>query len=370
MNKAIACCIALGICLLAYLAHLAFPTSYDDRAGDSQRHTEREAEEFPLAVLAVAPTVPLLPTVTATPIATEATMEDVAVAATASAPVSAEAPALAPAATPATVAVIAPTAVAIGIDQTMSVAIASSDSLPEPCLVTGPPSSLGLDPFYTKYCSAHGLPIVSSAVVSDPALQRAWQTVIHMLDGMSQSVAVRNSIASFATRIGIIGVHQVTTDMPEHRNLYALFPSVDWNTRTRGVGATTQIPLLSIAEENLLCSADDLWIGKNILVHEFAHTIKNLGLDMVNPNVHTELLDVYQRALAAGRWANTYVASNVEEYWAEGVRLYFQIQMDGNAASGDLYPAHTRAELQSYDPELYQIIARVFDRPVDMPPCP
>ena len=41
-----------------------------------------------------------------------------------------------------------------------------------PSSVTAPPAALRLDPFYTKYVSAHGLPVVGSAKVSDAALRR------------------------------------------------------------------------------------------------------------------------------------------------------------------------------------------------------
>src|SRR5580704_10813889 len=34
---------------------------------------------------------------------------------------------------------------------------------PELPAVTAPPKELGLDPFYTKYLSAHGLPVVGSS---------------------------------------------------------------------------------------------------------------------------------------------------------------------------------------------------------------
>jgi len=50
-----------------------------------------------------------------------------------------------------------------------------------PAPVTAPPVSLGLGPFYTKYVSAHGLPVVGSAKVSDFALREAAYLVDQML---------------------------------------------------------------------------------------------------------------------------------------------------------------------------------------------
>jgi hypothetical protein len=51
-----------------------------------------------------------------------------------------------------------------------STATAAPPKLPA---VTTPPKELGLDPFYTKYLSAHGLPVVGSSKVSAYALREA-----------------------------------------------------------------------------------------------------------------------------------------------------------------------------------------------------
>ena len=47
--------------------------------------------------------------------------------------------------------------------------------------VTPPPPSPKFDPFYQKYISAEGLPVVSSAKVPDEALRVAADIVEHML---------------------------------------------------------------------------------------------------------------------------------------------------------------------------------------------
>ena len=47
--------------------------------------------------------------------------------------------------------------------------------------VTAPPPELKLDPFYRKYISANGYPIVASAQVSDYALKEAAYLVNMML---------------------------------------------------------------------------------------------------------------------------------------------------------------------------------------------
>jgi hypothetical protein len=238
------------------------------------------------------------------------------------------------------------------------------------CSIAAPPDALGLDPFYGKFCSVYGLPVIASAGVPDLALQRAWQTVVMMLDGIAQAEEIRQAISANGVRIVIMSVHQVTTDIPEYRELYTTFPGIDWNTRTRGIGATAEIPVLAVGEENVLCYANDQWFGQNLLVHEFAHAIKNLGLDVIDPGFHTELARIYRHALDAGLWAGTYAASDVEEYWAEGVRVYFRQDGGPNAPGGQRYPADTRAELEEYDRELFNLIASVFGDREPVVRCP
>ncbi len=370
MNNIATSVLVTGICLLVFVPKFAFPSVHEATSGSNQSQSGHRLDDFSFAAMPTAERTPspvttflantssLLPTVTATPASIETAV-----------------PAMAPAATPGVEVTVALTTEAVAAADSKALPFVNQTSLTETsslttCGITTPLSSLGLDPFYTKYCSADGIPILASAAVPDQALQRAWVIVTDMLAGMPQANALKASMTGLRTRIGIIGVQQATTDMPEHRDLYTQFPGIDWNNRARGVGATPQMPLLSIAEENLLCYTSDRWAGENILVHEFAHMVKNMGLDIVDPEFGPELQTIYQHALDAGLWTNTYVASNVEEYWAEGVRLYFQDQPVENVPGSHPYPANTRAELQAYDPDLYAIVERIFGQRGGIPLCP
>jgi alpha-glucosidase len=388
MNRIAACCLALSLCVFAVGSYSVLPTL---RNSDSQP-IRPDPDEFKLAILADLPSQPAAEQHTSQNVPQNVSTDAVALPSATllgDAPEVAELPPAqenppAPALAPAIKTIVLPTVALPTVTPTPPVMVVEPSTLSskasftasftasstspsvadlnnsaDGCWVVSPPASLGLDPFYTKYCSALGIPIVASAEVPDRALQRAWAIVTQMLNGISQAEEIRNSIIRTSTRIGIIGATQVTTDMPEHRSLYTLFPGVDWNTRTRGVGATLEIPLLSIAEENLLCYPSDLWIDQNVLVHEFAHTIKNMGFDLVDPTFHAEVQRTYQHALDTGLWPDTYAISNIEEYWAEGVRLYYQLDA-ASAPEGQPYPANSRAELEQYDPELYRLVENIF----------
>jgi alpha-glucosidase len=227
----------------------------------------------------------------------------------------------------------------------------------EGCVISRPPANLGLEPFYQKYCAVDGVPIIGSVDVPDLALRKAADIVMQMLAPIPN---VRKKMLQNGLRVGVIGINQVTTDMPEYRDLYQQFPGVDWNKRTRGIGGTPFIPLATGAEENLLCHSNDRYRGESILVHEFAHTIKGMGLVFTSPGFQQTLQEAYAKAIASGLWSNTYAGTNVEEYWAEGVQSYFNTNREAVPPNGIHNFVNTREELQKYDPKLFEIIASVF----------
>lgn len=119
-------------------------------------------------------------------------------------------------------------------------------------------------------------------------------------------------------------------DIPEYKALNQLFPETDWDRRTRGIGATTLIPVSSCAEENLLCFESDPYRGADILIHEFAHTIHTMGLRYLDTNFDKALQTIYRMAKREGLWENTYAMTNYIEYFAEGVQSLFNVNMEAN----------------------------------------
>ena len=68
--------------------------------------------------------------------------------------------------------------------------------------------------------------------------------------------------------------------------------------------------------------------GDNVTVHEFAHSIMNLGIVPIQPDFLAELTATYDAAVAADLWDGTFAATNIHEYWAEGVQSYFNANLD------------------------------------------
>lgn len=228
------------------------------------------------------------------------------------------------------------------------------------------PASLGLPAFYAQYLDAAGTPVVASAKPSVASLRAACRIVLQMT---SFRPDVRAKMIANKSRVAIIGKAEKTTDIPEY-DFLKNDPNTDWNTRARGLGATLDLPLTTGAEENVLCQPQDPWHGENILVHELAHSMANLGASPVDATFQKRLDEAFAKAIAAGKWKNTYAATNAAEYWAEGVQDYFDDNLEAIPSNGIHNEINTRAELLAYDPALHALVAEVFGPAAWKPACP
>jgi hypothetical protein len=217
--------------------------------------------------------------------------------------------------------------------------------------VTAPPAALKLDPFYKKYVSAHGLPIVASGAVDDHALLE----VAYLADLMlAKRPDVRAAMIANGSRVIIMGRAEFTTDIPEYAHMK---PKDYWDARARGLGGSETDPVCSCAEENILAFPGDPYAAENIFIHEFAHNIHLRGMLKVDPTFDRRLKETYQAAMAKGLWKGKYAATNHHEYFAEGVQSWF----DNNRVNDhDHNHVHLRSQLLEYDPGLAAMCREVF----------
>ena len=217
--------------------------------------------------------------------------------------------------------------------------------------VTAPPAALRLDPFYKKYVSAHGLPIVASGAVDDHALLE----VAYLADLMlAKRPDVRVAMIANGSRVIIMGRVEFTTDIPEYAHMK---PKDYWDARARGLGGSETDPVCSCAEENILAFPGDPYAAENIFIHEFAHNIHLRGMLKVDPTFDRRLKETYQAAMAKGLWKGKYAATNHHEYFAEGVQSWF----DNNRVNDhDHNHVHLRSQLLEYDPGLAAMCREVF----------
>jgi alpha-glucosidase len=234
---------------------------------------------------------------------------------------------------------------------------------PDSIKITTPPVNLNLDPFYKKYVDANGIPITSSWRVPDKALLKAQNIIVYMTNVLPKPVFEK--LLEHKVRVGVMGRYEGTTDIPEHHYLIN-DTSLNWDLRARGLGGE---PLTTCGEENLLCYQIDKYHAEDILIHEFAHTIHLVGILGIDSTINTRLQQALNKALSEGKWVNTYAGTNQEEYWAEGVQDWFNVNAEVPVPDGKHCYVNTRKELKEYDPGLYAILKEYFPETTDLISC-
>jgi alpha-glucosidase len=210
-----------------------------------------------------------------------------------------------------------------------------------------------LSPFYKKHVDLAGFPLLSSEKVSDAALHEAAYLISQMLAGRDD---VRQALIKAKVRFAVMAPTEMTTDVPEHSDLT---PKDYWDRRARGLGATRRRPAVSCGEENLLNLKGDRYPRENILIHEFAHAIHEMGLRRVDERFDARLRKCFDDAMKKELWKGTYAATNYKEYWAEAVQSYFDCN---NPPDRQHNEANTREKLAKYDPVLFKRIDETFGR--------
>lgn len=221
-----------------------------------------------------------------------------------------------------------------------------------------PPGGLRLDPFYQKYLDAFGIPIVSSNAVTDRAHYQARELFSEVLANRPDLL---EALADTRTHVAIMAEGEVLTDIPEYRNLYRLAPGRDWDVITEGggVGPNTAIPVLVVAEENLICLESDLAPHADVMIHEIGHAVLTMAIEfkLKDTKFRRRVESAYANALAAGLWNHTYAATNPDEYWAEGTTAWFDLNSPPDSLRNYV---NTRAELIEYDPTLAALLEEVY----------
>jgi alpha-glucosidase len=214
------------------------------------------------------------------------------------------------------------------------------------------PTIRSIDPpeksFYTKLLDFHGVPIKAPAEVVDTAMFAAYERLSMLLS--NQPTVISNLVAAGA-ELHIIGRNQVTSDLPEHRALkgkpLAEYRGLTVDQRTRGLGGL----LTSCGEENLLKLEEDRYRGRDICIHEFAHSIRNHGM----PREDRSCFDAqYHRSLEHGLWQKSYAGSNPDEFFAELTMWYFGTHGDRHMIGPK--PEDGPEGLKKYDPEAFSLL--------------
>ena len=227
------------------------------------------------------------------------------------------------------------------------------------------PEIVILDPpekdFFSKLLDFHGIPIKAHAVVADEAMYAAYSRLSLLLKHLPMVVS---NLAAAGAELHIIGRDQVTTDLPEWRQdkgkpIYEpTYNGLTRDQRTRGMGGR----LTSCGEENLLQLDNDKYHGRDICLHEFAHSIRNYG---IQPELRAKFDAQYRRSLEQGFWKGSYAGSNPDEFFAELTMWYFGTH--GDLHMQDPKPENGPEGLKRYDPEAYALIDDFYRGRIQIP---
>ena len=241
----------------------------------------------------------------------------------------------------------------------------TTTTIPEPgCVVR----EIGTDEdFYRMMCEQTGITIAAAESIALGALEAA-------ADRMGALLAERPefgmAVAASIEQVSIIGRDQRITTLPEFEELYSIHPGTDWNRLGRSFPGTEEIPVAAGAEENLLCLESDRYEGEDMFVREFGWTIRRFGIATVDSGLDRSIEDAYIRAIAADLWRNTVAEVNSDQYWAEGVQSFFDVNNEEKDEKDQIHnQIDTRDELRAYDPFLYELLVEVFGETEWRPEC-
>ncbi|HEU4820816.1 MAG TPA: glycoside hydrolase [Qipengyuania sp.] len=230
---------------------------------------------------------------------------------------------------------------------------------------------MGLDPFYSQYGSARGIPIIASARVSPKAITAARSMAAGMLAHRPDLAA---TLVRRGYRIAVMAQDEALLDLPEMRSwtkparddprltrceikhydarIGRLTDRQYWDARARGIGGRHMVA----AEEDLLGLPLNRYHGETIFVHEFSHQILDAIRESDRP-LYARLEAAYANARATGLWRDEYTMTTIDEYWAEGSQFWF----DSNRLQVfDGRRILNHPDLAAYDPALYAVLAAVY----------
>jgi hypothetical protein len=211
------------------------------------------------------------------------------------------------------------------------------------------------DPFYAKYLDASGIAIMGSANVDDRALTVARDTVSRMLakrPDLARIMAQQHAI------VAISAANELMTDIPERRQYRGKIGKSGRSfDESCGGGAVRSNPVTTICERNLLNANAHF----ATLVHEFGHSIQNLALDSeMLAAIHAAYEQAQQKGLfrKADGQTPAYLMSNDQEFFADTTTMWFDGYDPANPHNTPF--VSTRAQLRTYDPEIYRILAEIY----------
>ncbi len=219
--------------------------------------------------------------------------------------------------------------------------------------------------FYTQFLTTDtGILIKADDTVAGTSLEKAKEQVDVMLSRTDTGIA--QNMEDYQCSLAVYSPHENVYMIPEHRYW---FDKTMYNVEGYG-GNLYNSCVSSIAEQNIVRTrnlsedwyANTMYENENILIHEFGHCVKSVGMDLLeDKSLSTEFLAAYNHAKDSGLWPKTYCISNEDEFFATMCAIWFNVMEESQDWSdGVRGPVNTREELRQYDSQTYTFFEKIF----------
>jgi hypothetical protein len=232
---------------------------------------------------------------------------------------------------------------------------------------TGVPT---LDYYTQSETTATGIAVKAAPSVDPATLELAAAQVDVQLSKGGNGIA--ETMADHGCSLAVYASRENAYLVPEHRGGY---DPESYDVEGFG-GSAWNDCVSSISERNVLRTRGNdnpflntAYPNENILIHEFGHAVRLVGIETQNdPALSDELYAVYANAYDTGLWPNTYAISNIDEYFATLSSVWFDVMAEKpDWSDGVRSPINTRDELRAYDPAAYEFFAKVYPADATLP---
>jgi hypothetical protein len=244
------------------------------------------------------------------------------------------------------------------------------------------PAKFKIDPYYTKFTWAREFTVLGRGA-SDEALLKANDTIRKMF---AYRHDILKALIGEGVRLVVLGRNEKISDLPEYQQ-FRLIRGFDGLSRILEFSSSNRI--LVVGEENVMANPKAPNVGDNQVIRTLAKALyhvtaarpvdpgwENRGRAVQQYELRVKRLDVrfdetlkelFEKALAAGKWKGASAVHDRVSYWACGVLAYFDAAGQDAAPAGAAHPINTREALKDYDPELYALVRETmsYDGHVD-----
>lgn len=241
--------------------------------------------------------------------------------------------------------------------------------------VTKPPTQFNIDPYYTKFTWAREFPVLGREA-RDGALLKANDTIRKLF---AYRHDILKALIHEGVRLVVLGENEDLSDLPELKEGEAP-EGIDLLSRT--LDYTPELKLLVVGEENAAADPGEALVGDNQVIRAFAKALfevtarrpvdpnwENRGREVQQYELRVKRLDVefgsrvrelYEAALAQGKWRGASAVNDPVSYWTAGVLAYFDATGQDGAPDGAAHPVRSREALRNYDPALYELVSETM----------